>query len=386
MRIAAIVTIAAAALLLASGATAKTGASVLAVSWSGPNAWVRLLDAETLAPRGRPLPLSRTSAGPHALSPDGRRLALHTAKHGVRILALPSMRVLRTVRPGILTTALRWQSRRRLLVIEHGGALLLDPTDGRIVARRTWEDEHVDWRPWQGGVVLLASRGHGIGPAKLLVVDGRLQTRTVDLERILAGTDGGENNQGPFRSFRPGLALDPLGRRAFVAGGSVVATIDLRTLAVRYHAPARTPQKVSDGPVREAAWLGGGVLAVSGADYEAAGETQRMTPYGLRLLDVESGRATLVDEQATSVRAAGGLALATSVMWTERPPTGRGLRAYDPAGRLVWHRYGGARMAGVLVVGARLYAPVGRSAWEVLDAATGRTTASRSGLRMNLLG
>lgn len=128
------------------------------------------------------------------------------------------------------------------------------------------------------------------------------------------------------------------------------------------------------------------MLAVSGADYEAVGTTQRMTPYGLRLVKVDTGETTVIDPRATSVQAAGGLALATSVIWTERAAASSGIRAYDASGRLVWHRYGTSQMSGVVVGRERVYAPVGRSAWDVLDPATGRTIATRSGVRMNVLG
>jgi hypothetical protein len=384
-RAAAVVAIVA-VLLSAGGASAAAGSTVIAVTWSGPKAWVRLLDAATLAPRGTALPLARTSVGAHAFSPDGRRLALQTRKDGVRILSVPGMRVLRTVRPGILTAALYWQSARRLLILEHGGALLVDPFSGRIVNRRTLEPEILETRPWHGGAVILAAQSHGIGPAQLVVVDSRLQVRTVELGRIAAGVDGGENNQGPFRIATPGLALDSTGGRAFVAGGSAVAAVDLASLAVRYHGAERTLQKVSEGPRRVAAWLGDGILAISGADYAVDGQTQRMTPYGLRLLDVETGGVSIAEPRATHVVAGNGLALASGVVWTERSTSGMGVSAYDRAGDLAWHRFENASIESPQVIGSRGYVAVGRSTWHVIDLASGRTTAVRSGASLNVLG
>ena len=383
VRIAAIVTIVA-ALIHAGGATAKSGEHVLALVWKDKTATMRVLDAATLAPRGGSLPIVRTSPGPHAFSPDGTRLAFHTEKHGIRILAVPSLRVLRTVRPGIRTWGLQWQSARRLLVLEHGTALVVDPATGRIVARRDWDVNLLGWVPWQGGAVALSAPSEGIGPARLLLVGRGLAIRTVTLDRVSAGSDGGENNQGPWRVATPGLALDPQGGRAFVAGGSVVAAVDLRTLAVRYYAPARTTQKLAAGPQRVAAWLGGGVLAVSGADYSTEGNAERATPYGLRFVNVDTGETRMVDTRATGVVAAGGLALATGVAFGRQEATG--LSAYDIGGAKVWQRFGSLRVNTPTVVGNRAYTAIGSLTWSVRDVETGRTTATRAGISLHVFG
>jgi hypothetical protein len=384
VRLAAIVTIAV-GLLLASGAAAKNGSDVVALVWKDREATIRLLDAATLAPHGGSLAIRHTGPGPHAFSPDGSRLAFHTEKDGVRILAVPSLRVLRTVRPGIRTWGLYWQSARRLLVLEYGTILVVDPATGRVVARRDWDVGLVTWAPWHGGVVALATPSVGIGPARLIVASRDLRIREVVLDRILAGADAGEDDQGPFRVATPGLALDPAGGRAFVAGASVVASVDLKTLVVRNQAPARTSQKVSDGPQRVAAWLGHGTLAVSGADYAFEGRVQRMTPYGLRLVNVDTGRSTIVEPRATDVAAVGGIALASGVVWTQ-PSSGMGVSAYDASGNLVWHRYDDATVQSPRVVGGRAYAFLGRGTWHVLDPLTGRTTATRSGVSLNVYG
>jgi hypothetical protein len=365
----------------------KSGATVLAVTWKGSSAWVRLLDATTLRTRPGALRLDHTSAGPHAFSPSGRFVAVHTEKDGVRIVDTAArMQVVRSVRPGGLTWGLYWQSARRLLILEHGGALLVDPVTGRIVARRSIEDDLVQSLPWRSGAVVLASPSVGIGPARLLVVDSRLGLRTVTLDRIPAGHADGENGQASFRSATPALALDAATGRAFVAGGPLVVVVDLLTLAVRYLGPVRTPQKTAEGPERRAAWLGGGVLAVSGADYWVEGDRQRMAPFGLRLVNVETGQTSLADERATSVVAAAGLALVVGSVWTDPSAPGMGLAAYDPAGRLVWQRFGAARLNDPRVVGSRAYVATGRARWHVLDPVSGRTTASRSGTNLSVLG
>jgi hypothetical protein len=359
---------------------------VVALVWQDQTATIRLLDSATLRARGGRLPLVRTGAGPHAFSPNGRRLALQTRKHGVRILAVPSLRVLRTVRPPFLTYGLLWQSPRRLLILEHGSVLVVDPVTGGVVTRRAWNADVLAWRQWNGGAVVLAARLTGrIEPVRVFVVGRNLRIRQVGLARIGAGTDGGENGQGPWRTATPALAVDPAGGRAFVAGGSVVATVNLATLVARYHTPARTPQKLVDGPQRVAAWLGSGTLAVSGADYSIDGGRQWMTPYGLRFVDVETGATQVVDARATDVEVAGGLAIAAGYDRSSQAP-GVGLAAYDRGSRLVWHRFDGARLGSPRAVAGRVYAYVGRNTWHVLDASTGRTTALRTGISLNVLG
>jgi hypothetical protein len=107
------------------------------------------------------------------------------------------------------------------------------------------------------------------------------------------------------RRAQPGLAVDPDGRRAFVVGaGDPLAVVDLRTLEVAWHRTEPRPgllgrladwllpaaeAKSVHGPVRMAAWLGDGLMAVWGQDETepvVRGPTveQWLRPAGLRLV------------------------------------------------------------------------------------------------------
>jgi hypothetical protein len=301
-----------------------------------------------------------------AFSPDGRELALASEREGLQLVDLRRMRVRARFRGRRLVRALAWVAPRRLILAEHGETFLVDPAAGRIVRREVRSGE-----PWiaertRTGLVLLGSDGEGIGPAALDVVGGDGRTRSVVLQRILAGMDGGENNEGPWRSEHPALAVDREGNRAFVVGGSgLVAEVDLATLAVTYRTPlARSLQaraKAASGPVRTAAWLDG-VLAVSGYDQIEArtrtGETAvTARPYGLRLLDTRTNALRTVDERATQVAAAGGLLLAGGATWDGATDTrsGSGLTAYRPDGTSAWHLFGDAPVGAPSVHGGSAY-------------------------------
>jgi hypothetical protein len=110
----------------------------------------------------------------------------------------------------------------------------------------------------------------------------------------------------------PGLAVDPGSDRAFVVAGGVAAQIDLRTLAVSIHELGREASFLSrlwswldpaalakeySGEVREARWLGDGLLAVSGSDAQSG----LMRPAGLVVVDTRTWNIQTIDPGATSV-------------------------------------------------------------------------------------
>ncbi|MGH3072778.1 MAG: hypothetical protein ACRDNB_10990, partial [Gaiellaceae bacterium] len=124
----------------------------------------------------------------------------------------------------------------------------------------------------------------------------------------------------------PGLAVDPVGRTAYVVGGERVFPVDLRTLAVTDRGPVRSLAKRSAGATRSAEWLGNGRLAVSGENWDPeAGNV----PAGLEIVDVRSRRARVVDRSASRFTVAAGRIL------VERRLGGRALAvvAYGLDGR-----------------------------------------------------
>src|SRR5207248_970925 len=176
-----------------------------------------------------------------------------------------------------------------------------------------------------GDLVLLLAPPDRIGAATIAVVDRSPRVGTVLLGRIAAGSTAtglGENHRMTIR--RPALALSPSGQRAFVIGaGESAASVDLRTLAVRY-APTRraaAATKQVEGWVRTAATLPDGRLVVTGVDYG------RQAGVGLWLIDPVDWSRRLLDSTASWFRVAGGLIFARG----ERA----GLRILRPSGAVV---------------------------------------------------
>ena len=103
-----------------------------------------------------------------------------------------------------------------------------------------------------------------------------------------------------------GLAVDPVGRKAYLAEGERVFTVDLRTLAVSDPGPLRTLAKVTAGlgAVGALAWerVAGGLRPRSRCH-------ERHQPAGLRLVDVRDRTTRTIDPTATSFTVAGRVLL-----------------------------------------------------------------------------
>jgi len=357
MKRAVVMMVVAGALAGSAASSSSTGSTVDALVYQDRAVLLASLDATTLEPRGRMLPLGR---GQGSVFTDrlGDRLAVASAGIGVAIVDTRRAKLVWRLPRGTLVRAVAWLSPSNLLVAEHGSVLLLDPNRKRIVSRVDYEGNVMGAARWKDGLVLLAERGAGaIEPARLVVVGPGTRVRTLNLTRIAAGRDGGENNQGPYRVAEPALAVDVAGNNAFVAGGMQVATVDLATLAVDYRGAERTLQKAAvSGPRRSAGWLGNGVLAVAGDDLGASGDdhsTLTSTPFGLRF--VTATGVEVVDASATNVRIAGNLALAYGMRYAEGHGVGMGLVAYDRSGILRWRLFGDAAIGPFVVANGLAY-------------------------------
>lgn len=196
-----------------------------------------------------------------------------------------------------------------------------------------------------------------IGPARVIRVDPDGTTHVVRL-RIRMG-----NNDSRTLERRPGFAVDASGRAYVVGEGDGAAEIDLRTLRVRYHrlqhAFDARPRKLAPPPVahegtnnpartlaREAVWLGGGLVAVTGWDGWTDGQTDQGLEAGLKIVDVRRWRVRRVDPSIGSVRLTRRFVLGTG--------RGAGLRVFDRLGRPV-RRYFPGRSVGITgVLGDRV--------------------------------
>jgi hypothetical protein len=104
---------------------------------------------------------------------------------------------------------------------------------------------------------------------------------------------------------QPGFAVDPDRRIAYVIPSSTLAAeVDLRSGAIAYHtiggASARQlarSEKMFNGTIRYARWLGNGRIAVAGTRF-ATRPRQTTTPAGVALLDTSTWHMQMLDARA----------------------------------------------------------------------------------------
>ncbi|MDX6397289.1 MAG: hypothetical protein QOJ43_697 [Gaiellaceae bacterium] len=366
-----------AAAVTAGGATSPSGAGHTSPAelYGYGFDYLARLDPVTLRVKAK-LRQFATMTGQPALSPDGSRLVVGAGFMGDGSYAIAG------------THPLRWLHRRnRVGVGPHGYAgigdfdwlrphrvfALLEGT-GPVAAGPV---------PWTQAVILDVGRRHVIARRRLT---GYVVARARDRERevllllgfrsptawqlVTVGPEGRVRSHSirlPRASYSNagftavGLAVDQLEHRAYLlSAGGPIAVVDLKRLRVGYRAwPARPTSRAKAylrasqnhygapvGPMRQAAWLGGGVIAVSGEDDRlrrgAFGETLS-TPYGVELIDTRDWTAKVVTPRANGFGAVGGVFFPNvSDSFGEEldPPPSLGLRAFSRAGRQLFHIYG----------------------------------------------
>lgn len=370
------------------------------------------IDPQSLQPR----PVSRIRVGsggcaarqggtacwsipPWTVSANGQRLALaRNEAFSLRLVDVGRLRVTADVPvDNGAIGALAWLAPGRVLALQEISGerqllLAVDLGKRRVAARHALGGSVQRLARTAQELVMLLAPARAIGPARIAVADRRGMIRYVRLERLLAGSRLlGTGSEHRVASKLPGLAVDPESRRAFVVNESVAAEVDLGSLAVSYHTltrkasffsrlrtwlePAAAAKQVS-GHVREARWLGGNFLAVSGTDTEQS----RSHPAGLVLADTRSWTVRAIDSGATSFEVAGNVLLATGESWdaaTERA-SGIGLAAYGLDGEKRFQLLDGQQTWLAQVYGGRAYAGIaGQETLRVIDLATGTVVATR---------
>lgn len=279
----------------------------------------------------------------------------------------------------------------------------------KVISRRRFERNVIDVRRAGGRLAVLTSPELGVGTASLLVVDADGALRSAALDQIAAGFDVPDESGTPasFRQSIPGLAVDPDGGRAFVVPGSgPVAEVSLATLSVVYHTLAEpvsllgrvhswlepaAAAKGLNGPVREARWLGAGVLAVTGADEAALQVNNQLrvtrTPVGLRLVDTNTWGSRLIDRGADDVHLDGGLLLATGWrMSSNEAQSGMGIAVYGFDGaRRVAALQGSAAFVDLSFRGRAYLSLIDTRTTQVVDLATGAVRERRAPLAQLLI-
>jgi hypothetical protein len=353
---------------LPSGAAGGSAGGPVWAIVGDPGRLLVRLDPRTLRPLpGRRLVLADTVGG-HAWSPDRTMLVL--GDNDQDALHLVDARRMRTLGKMWLDAPgpaqwMGWLGARRLLAVvdwplgdpgtELGdsGVVLADPRARRVLHRQNLHGR-VHAVAFAGDrAVLLTGPADGIGMASLAVVDDRGRVRTAPLRAVSVGyKEPAEHTADSVTEQRlAGLAVDRAGGRAFVVGaGAPIAEVDLATLRVAYHGLSQpvsllrrlagwfvpaAEAKLVNGPLREACWLGDGVLAVWGFEVKVGARSEvEDTPSGLKLVDTRGWTVRQVHPEATMVRWRGGRLLAFGVRWYDQQrPGGIGLTVFGPGDR-----------------------------------------------------
>jgi hypothetical protein len=394
---------------------------LLGLTYGRLETWLTRLDPKTLRTRGRWLSLSRYAGG-WSFSPDRRMLAfgnqpsdLNDTPAAIRLVDARRVRLLRDIQLGLIgyVPAVLWASSDRLLAVVRGqqsdALVVVDAAAARVVQRQDLPGAVSAIARANGALVLLFA-GPRYGPVRLAVADGAGTLRSVTLDRVRAGVHEAAQPDGIEREDRAGVAVDSRGGRAYVvAARDPVAEVDLDTLAVAYHSPARSVSALArlpdwleppaqakgawEGAIRYATWLGDGRLAVFGRDgspYSRRGRVETILhPSGLEVIDTGSWNAAAVDRRASSLVVGDKAMLSWGRSWdsAKERETGTGLSVYDRTGRRRFHLFGARPLFEVQVVGGRAFVRRANvpNRYTVVNLRTGRLLQTIRGSEMPLV-
>lgn len=379
------------------------GEPVLA-GWSKPaGTEIFLADPLTLEPvdgRAVEVPFFSSAA---ALSPDATQLALGgNAEPAVQIVDLDEMRTTSTIDAGLgeWVERLHWASQDLLLASLSGlrsYAAAIEPQTGKVIHSAKLDGVVLGSAPAGEGIAFLLAEPDTIGPARVAFYDGRaLRSAT------LADVPAGYRSEGDAQEYRtsqsiPGLAVDPEGTRALVVpAGNRVAELDLETMEVGYHdlaepvsllgrlrnwlEPAAHAKSI-DGPARNAVWLPSGLVAVSGAQYVADGDTLKMVPAGLSLIDPGDWSVSRLSDEPSWATFRDDALLAS--VWSEGSDEQKVI-VFSPAGTPRFTRSQGTDFS--TTAGGLLYASSHEgTVYELVDLVTGETVAEAQPRRETFL-
>lgn len=348
----------AAVLLTAAHASAKgptAPKTVFGMVWQDRDTSLAELDALTLRPVSKAARLGMSAQYLGRSPGRGMRAAFAVGEQGtaIQFVDLRAMKPERVVSIacGVSGAAL-WETADRLVTTCGGAAasvLLVDPVRKRVVKRIALKGSLEETFVANGRLVGLLAPLDGIGPARLVVVDGAARTRTVALAGIQAGTEQPDQKTLRIRIEIPGVALDPSGARAAVVPSrGPVTVVDLTTLGVTSHAVnGRTlaaTRKEVEGTTRSAVWTMAGTIAVAGTDWIADGQNEHGVAAGLTLIDTQTWQSRMLDDRAADVSYTGpeGMLLAHGVLWNSatQTETGCGLSGYAADGTRQFHAFG----------------------------------------------
>jgi hypothetical protein len=314
------------------------------------------IDSRTLQPLPGPSLLLRSQvAGPLALSPDEKRLALVTYNgetsdpSRLRIIDLQAMRVLRTFQVAKnLVRGLSWPEQDRLLELRQ---TMGPPYNRNVRSRAAWSINPATGARLGTGTLTnkLAIRQSVSTPAGLVLLLGTSGlTERADSQLAVVAADGSVKSVTlPLRSIKGGrlmsrMAVDSTTNHAYiVAPGPVVLDVDLSSMTSTRHAIARP----AGAPVTPAA-VGIPDAEIVDSKLAIAGffpSTKGALAQGVALIDVTNWTARIVDAHASRFIVAGERILTYGPSSGPAPPHARvyrGLSLYDGSGSPITHLYG----------------------------------------------
>jgi hypothetical protein len=388
-------------------APGRPPAAVLGIVWNETGfAEPELTRVKSVAlePFGRRVPLRLGGASATAYSPDHRWLALGNGTDAsIQLIDLRRMKQVGVVKLGLdgWVTFLSWQGGYLFAVVDgetDRAVAVVDPVGRQVLRRHRLNRAILGAQAGPGTVVLVTGPPNHIGPIELTVVGGKGMS-SVPVREIAGGWET-ENDSSGYRARQatPGLAIDAPGKRAvIVPAGRTVAEVSLRNLAVRYHTlsePVSLLQrlgnwleptaeaKVIEGPQRKAVWLGGGLIAVTGADYtvsmsENGDSDVAAEAAGLSLIDTRTWAIRKIDDEASDFARFENTLLTFGVTdWAASSKSpGFGLVGYDFGGKERFHALEGTGVSWVEAVGGLAYVTLNEKRYAVVDAATGHVFA-----------
>jgi hypothetical protein len=255
----------------------------------------------------------------------------------------------------------------------------VDTQTGRVVSRSRLEGQFRDSSPTHEGAAVLVARPNRIGPARLGVVRTDGVVHWVTVSRIRVGFRP-KPSAARGQLVEPGLAVDPAGGRVFlVPAAGAAAEIRLADLRVGYHTLRRgglrrlaAAEKEFRGPWRDAQYLGGGLIAVSGYNGVRRAGQFRFAPAGLMLLDTRDWSERMLDRTST------WFTFGTPLLLVIHPPN---LIAYSAQGQLRFQLKIDRPLGIVATIGVYAYVWQSDNRVDVVDLASGtlvRTTAPTS--------
>ena len=354
------------AAVLLAGAAPGASRPFWGLSGSNADATLTLVDPVTLRGLGPGVRLGSFS-GERSLSPDGQTLAIAAQQRPlVRLVDVGRRRVVGDVRLAEEgeVQVLRWTRDRFVALVDtaRGSRLVwVDPEERRVDRILRYRGELADLRLALGRIAVIEWPAGRVGPVRLDVIDPDGRARSTRIDQIRGGWARKGNDV--VRMAEPGLALDAVGQRAWLADGDgEICEVVLGSLAVRCHAVRTLAKSSAPWSRRQLKLIGPNTLALSGWEKPTAGP-RAAKAIGLWLLDTETRRRRLVHRDIDSFRFAAGLVVGVRQ---------GGVSAYDPTGVLQYRIEEPQQLGVVTTAGPYLYVPRADGRTIVAELATGR--------------